>query len=159
MFRQIQFSRLFLFVGSLAVIVVFLAACGSQSVATSASNVPAQTTSASTNTNTPAAAGAGSPTTASSGAVSFSKDIAPILQNTCISCHGGDRTEKNLDLKTYASLMAGSENGAVIAPGDAANSLLIQKVQSGNMPKRKPHLLADQIQLLVNWVNAGAQNN
>jgi hypothetical protein len=55
--------------------------------------------------------------------------------------------------------MAGSENGAVIEPGDAANSLLIQKVQSGNMPKRKPKLSPDLIQLLVNWVNAGAQNN
>jgi hypothetical protein len=159
MLKQIKHPRFFVFPAFLTVAVVVLVACASQPAATPAAQatVPAAA---------PQATSAGAPTTAASvpaapanGTVSFSKDIAPILQNTCISCHGGDRTEKSLDLKTFASLMAGSENGAVITPGDAANSLLIQKVQSGNMPKRKPKLPADQIQMLVDWVNAGAQNN
>jgi uncharacterized membrane protein len=157
MFKSIKHPRFFAIPALLAVAVVVLAACASQPAATPVAQsaapvtaVPAQATSVEANASAPAAA---------NGAVSFSKDIAPIFQATCLSCHGGNKTEKSLDLKTYASLMAGSENGAVIVPGDAANSLLIQKVQSGNMPKRKPHLAADQIQLLVDWVNAGAQNN
>jgi hypothetical protein len=64
-----------------------------------------------------------------------------------------------LDLKTFASLMAGSQNGAVIVPGDATNSKLVQSVQAGKMPKRGAKLTRDQIKLLVDWVNAGAQNN
>jgi len=95
----------------------------------------------------------------SAGQVSFSKDIAPIFQASCISCHGGERTSRGLDLKTYTTLMAGSQNGAMIVPGNAGNSLLIQSVNSGKMPKRGTRLTDSQIQLLVDWVNAGAKNN
>jgi len=81
------------------------------------------------------------------------------MQNSCVSCHGGEKTSKGLDLKTYASLMTGSQNGAVIVAGDASSSKLIQSIQAGKMPKRGGPLPVDQIQLLVNWVNAGATNN
>ena len=106
-----------------------------------------------------AAAGQAATSVASGQPVSFAKDITPILQTTCISCHGGEKTSKGLDLKTYASLMTGSQSGAVITPGDAAKSMLVVSVQAGKMPKRGAPLSADQIQLLVNWVNAGAKNN
>lgn len=145
-----------------------LAACGSQPAATSApaqaqpaeaTAAPAATTSApATNetaaTETPAAA---QPAAAS--AVSFSKDLQPLLQESCVSCHGGERTSRALDLKTFESLMAGSQNGAVIVPGQADSSKLVQAIQSGKMPKRGTKWTADQLKLLVDWVNAGAQNN
>jgi len=94
-----------------------------------------------------------------SATVSFSKDVMPIFQDNCVNCHGGEKTSKGLDLKTFASLMAGSQNGAVIVPGDSSNSKLIVSVQSGKMPKRGPALKAEQIQLMMDWVNAGAKNN
>ena len=94
-----------------------------------------------------------------SASVSFSKDVLPILQNTCVNCHGGEKTSKGLDLKTYESMMAGSQNGTMIVPGDSANSKLIQSVQSGKMPKRGQALSSEQIQLMMDWVNAGAKNN
>lgn len=94
-----------------------------------------------------------------SASVSFSKDVAPILQEKCVSCHGGEKTSKGLDLKTYTSLMTGSQNGAVVVSGDAAKSVLIQALQSGKMPRRGGPLPADQILLLMDWVNAGAKNN
>ena len=164
MFQEIKHFRFFAIIVLMTVAVVVLAACASQPSAkpTAQATVPAaavQANNPGTGAPTAASSAATNPAAPATGSVSFAKDIAPIFQATCISCHGGDKTEKNLDLKTFASLVAGSENGPVIVPGDAANSLLIQKVQSGNMPKRKPHLAADQIQLLVNWVNAGAQNN
>ena len=170
MFHQRKFSRFSLLLASLAVIVVFLAACGSQPAATSpavqatvpAVKAPAQATSGSASASVPAdaAPGASSPTTtAATGTVSYSKDLAPILQTSCVSCHGGEKTSKDLDLKTFASLMEGSQNGAVVTPGDAANSLLVQKIQSGSMPKRGTKLTPAQLQLFVDWINAGAQNN
>ena len=94
-----------------------------------------------------------------SATVSFSKDVLPILQNSCVNCHGGEKTSNGLDLKTYASLMTGSQHGVVIVSGDAAKSLLIQSLQQGKMPKRGGPLPADQIQMIMDWVNAGAQNN
>jgi hypothetical protein len=62
-------------------------------------------------------------------------------------------------LKTYASLMAGSENGPVITPGDAANSLLVELVTNQKMPKRGPKLTPPQVQLIMDWVNQGALDN
>ena len=66
---------------------------------------------------------------------------------------------KDLDLKTHASLMAGSDNGPVVAPGDAANSLLVEMVATQKMPKRGPKLTPPQVQILTDWVNQGALNN
>lgn len=94
-----------------------------------------------------------------SASVSYAKDVLPILQTSCVSCHGGEKTSKGLDVKSYASLMTGSQNGAVIVPGDASKSTLVQMLQAGKMPKRGSPLAADQILLLMDWVNAGAKNN
>jgi len=105
-----------------------------------------------------AATGAPAGTSASAD-VSFSKDVQPILQSRCVNCHGGQRTEKGLNMTSYDKLMAGSQNGPVIMAGDPNKSTLIQLVSQGKMPKSGPHLLPVQIQLLVNWVSAGAKNN
>ena len=91
--------------------------------------------------------------------VSFANDILPIIESRCIGCHGGDRTEEGLILKTHASIMAGSENGLVILPGDAANSLLVEMVVTQKMPKRGPKLTPPQLQLITDWVNQGALDN
>lgn len=91
--------------------------------------------------------------------VSFANEVLPIIQSRCISCHGGDRTEEGLDLKTHASILAGSENGLVIIPGDAANSLLVEMVVTQKMPKRGPKLTPPQLQLITDWVNQGALDN
>ena len=91
--------------------------------------------------------------------VSFATDILPIIQSRCISCHGGDRTEEDLDMNTHASLMAGSSNGPVVIPGDAVNSLLVELVATQKMPKRGPKLTPPQVQLITDWVNQGALDN
>lgn len=62
-------------------------------------------------------------------------------------------------METYQALMAGSQDGPVITPGDASESLLVQKIASGEMPKRGPKLTPEQIQVIIDWINAGAQNN
>ena len=157
MFEQLKFSRFFPIAALLAITVILLTACVSQPSATPAAAVQLNNNSASA--PTAAAPGAANPASPAQGSVSFSKDLTPIFQNSCVSCHGGDRTSVGLDLKAYASLMAGSQNGAVIVASDAANSLLVQKIQSGSMPKRGTKLTPGQLQLFVDWVNAGAQNN
>lgn len=91
--------------------------------------------------------------------VSFSKDVQPILQNRCSKCHMGEFTSKDLHMDTYESLMTGSEDGPVIAPGDAQESLLVQKILSGKMPKRGPKLTPEETQIIIDWINLGAQNN
>jgi hypothetical protein len=91
--------------------------------------------------------------------VSFSQDVLPILQSRCLRCHGGEKTEEQLNMTSYEGLMAGSEDGVVVVPGDADNSPFVQLVVQGKMPKRSPRLLPEQIQVFIDWVNAGALNN
>jgi hypothetical protein len=91
--------------------------------------------------------------------VSFSADVLPIFESRCIGCHGGERTQEGLDLKTHASLMAGSNNGFVVTPGDAADSLLVDLVANQKMPKRGPKLTPPQVQVITDWVNQGAPDN
>ncbi|MBL8051138.1 MAG: hypothetical protein JNM46_07950 [Anaerolineales bacterium] len=91
--------------------------------------------------------------------VSFQDDIQPILERRCIKCHGGEFPSEGLNVETYESLISGSQNGLVIIAGEANNSLLFQKIESGEMPKRGQHLTAEQIELIRQWINEGAQNN
>jgi uncharacterized membrane protein len=91
--------------------------------------------------------------------VSFAKDVMPILENSCTSCHGEEQMKAGLDLRTYDGLMAGSSKGQVLAPGNSADSFLVQQVTKGKMPKRGPKLTSAQIQIISDWINAGALNN
>jgi uncharacterized membrane protein len=114
------------------------------------------------NTTVPApnqAAAAGPTTAAAAGSVSFANNVLPIFESRCFSCHGGDKTEKGLDLKTYNSVMLGSQRGAVIVAGSADSSSLFNAVSSGKMPKRGPQLTPQQLGLIKNWINSGALNN
>ncbi len=101
----------------------------------------------------------GSPSVAPSAQVSYAKDVRPILESRCATCHMGEFVSEGLDMDTYESLLAGSQNGLVIVPGDAHHSLLIQKVTEGKMPKKGPKLTPNQIQIITDWINAGAPNN
>jgi uncharacterized membrane protein len=91
--------------------------------------------------------------------VSFANDVQPILQSRCGSCHMGEFTSKDLHMDTYENLMVGSQNGPVIIAGNAKDSLLVQKISSGEMPKRGPKLTPAQVQVIIDWINAGAPNN
>ena len=91
---------------------------------------------------------------------SYSSKIRPILLSRCAVCHGGSRgTEEGLSLITYKNLLAGSNNGPVIVPGDAEASLLVELVTNQEMPKRGPKLTPTQVQLIVDWINQGALDN
>jgi mono/diheme cytochrome c family protein len=142
-----------------------LAACGGGAAATTDS-APASENTAVPVVGDPATGNTAVPTNATpveaqpaASDVSFSKDILPILESRCINCHGGQRTSEGLDMKTYESLIAGSNNGPVVTPGDAENSNLIQLVVKGKMPKRGPKLTPEQVDILKAWINAGAPNN
>ncbi len=158
-----SFSRL---MSAVLLAVLVLTACSTAATQspTESTLVPATTPAqgAATTTILPADASA-SPTAEAvaqaGGAVSFSRDILPIFNETCIKCHGGDKTEKGLDMKSYSALLAGSERGAVVVPGDANGSRLAQLVVNGKMPKRGPKLSSEQVQLILDWINSGAQNN
>ena len=91
--------------------------------------------------------------------VSFAQDDMPIFEATCIKCHGVEQIKEGLDMRTCEDIMAGSFNGPVIVPGNAAQSLLVQQLIDGEMPKRGPKLPVEQIRIISEWIDAGALNN
>lgn len=99
--------------------------------------------------------------------VSFKKDVFPILQQHCISCHkpGGKGYEENaLSLETYENVMKGSKFGQVVVPGDRAGSRLNALVEGrAHSSMRMPHDSApvpeSKIKILAQWVQQGAKNN
>jgi menaquinol-cytochrome c reductase cytochrome b/c subunit len=94
---------------------------------------------------------------------SFAKDVKPLLDRRCGTCHGRPK-KGGFSIADYDSVMTSGDHGPVIVPGDAANSILIQmlhgiKTQAGGqMPPSRP-LKEDEIQLIERWVNQGAANN
>jgi len=143
----------------LTFLALIITACGGQPTQTlpgsaASTQLTPIPTSANTTTNT-----ASSAAQASGVGVSFAKDVMPIFQNNCINCHGGEQMKAGLDLSTYAGLEAGSFNGPVIVVGNSTGSFLVQQVVNGKMPKRGSKLTAEQIQVISNWIDAGALNN
>ena len=159
--------------GEVAIIIFvigLLSACGTQATATPASSpteavLPATQAPTDPPLSTDTAAPTDSlpatePAAAAQGAtVSFANDVLPIIESRYINCHGGDRVEKGLNLKTYTDVMAGSENGPVVTAGNADGSKLVELIVNQKMPKRGPKLTPPQVQLITEWVNQGALNN
>lgn len=93
--------------------------------------------------------------------VSFANEVKPILEEYCVSCHGGGDEEPELgfDLTTYEGLMVGSTYGSVIEVGDPENSLFLEMIVDGDMPEDGDPVPADKIEILRTWIAEGAQNN
>jgi mono/diheme cytochrome c family protein len=94
--------------------------------------------------------------------VSFNRDIRPILANNCFACHGPDEEQRetkfHFDTEEGAFAKAG-----VIERGNAAESLLVEKITDPNPEERMPppdsgHALTPrQIELLRRWIDQGAK--
>jgi hypothetical protein len=158
----------------LLLIVGLLSACASSTTQTPASQpteevIPATSapqqadtpTSApvATDTSAPVVESSPTPVPAAGTTVSFTNDVLPLLESRCINCHGGQKMEEGLSLRTHADILSGSENGSVVVPGDAGNSLLAELVVNQKMPKRGPKLTPPQVQLIIDWINQGALEN
>ncbi|HEY3739929.1 MAG TPA: DUF1549 domain-containing protein, partial [Bryobacteraceae bacterium] len=100
----------------------------------------------------------------SSAAVDFQKEVRPILSNACFQCHGFDKSSRmaglRLDIKDGA--FSERKNGHVIVPGDAAASLLWQRINNPDVAKRMPPAIAhktltpEQKATLKLWIDQGA---
>src|SRR5436190_558528 len=88
----------------------------------------------------------------------FEKDVLPIFQHYCFTCHGQSSPKLGLDLRTAASTLKGNYNGPVIVKGSPDKSVLWQKVSAHAMP---PPLYGQtvpdsDIEILKRWIAAGA---
>lgn len=68
------------------------------------------------------------PSASSATGVTFEKDIAPILKESCVRCHGAERPRAQLRLDSLEGVMKGTKQGKILTAGDSANSLLVKAV-------------------------------
>src|SRR5215470_15174999 len=70
--------------------------------------------------------------------VTYSKDIQPLLQASCIRCHGPERPKAGLRLDSLDGALKGSKDGKVILPGNSKESLLVLAVSQLDEDKAMP---------------------
>lgn len=101
--------------------------------------------------------------------VDFAKQILPVLEKKCMECHkapyeeNGKTKKPKADLRLDASwaIMKGGENGAVLKPGSSDKSSLYEVVtlpkdDDMHMPSKGEDLTPDEIKLLKQWIDEGA---
>jgi Protein of unknown function (DUF1553)/Protein of unknown function (DUF1549)/Planctomycete cytochrome C len=90
-------------------------------------------------------------------AVSFAKDIRPVLQSACEGCHG-DLQASGLDLRTRESAFKGGDQGVAIVPGSAEQSRLYRRIAGLEQPAMpmKGTLTPQQISSIKAWIDQGA---
>jgi len=106
------------------------------------------------------------------GAVDFESQVLPIFEANCAECHHAPREERGRLVQPRAGLRfdaawaieRGSENGPVIEAGDPEASELYRRItlsgdDSDAMPPRtrRSALAADEIALLKEWIEQGAE--
>jgi mono/diheme cytochrome c family protein len=91
--------------------------------------------------------------------ISFDKDVKPVLEQHCVSCHGETMQSGKFDLRNRDSALKGGARGSDIVPGDAAASRLYRRVaglERPSMPAQAEPLPAEQIAALKQWIDEGA---
>ncbi len=93
--------------------------------------------------------------------ISFEKQVRPILEAYCLSCHGEEKPKGGLKLTTRALALKGGDDGAVLVPGDAAKSPLysttiLPEDHDDVMPPKGDKLVKEQTELLKKWIEEGA---
>lgn len=91
----------------------------------------------------------------------FSTEIRPILAQHCFACHGADEESRAADLRL--DIRSDALDAGAFVSGDSENSAIIERIFSHEEdvvmppPELKKPLSAQQKQLLVDWVEAGAE--
>jgi WD40 repeat protein len=89
----------------------------------------------------------------------FTKDVAPIFQKNCLSCHSSTLHKGSLILDSYDSLMKGGKHGQDIVAHDANASRLLQMLEGEEdpqMPLESAPLGQADIAVIRSWINGGA---
>src|SRR5262245_12097027 len=70
--------------------------------------------------------------------VDYSRQVKPVLKQRCYACHGALKQKAGLRLDTGASIRRGGESGPAVEPGQAGESLLIERVTETDPALRMP---------------------
>src|SRR3954466_12678024 len=94
--------------------------------------------------------------------IDFTTQVKPIINRSCITCHGGVRQKGGFSLLFREEALAKTESGKRgIVPGDPGNSEMIRRINLKNPEERMPYkhdpLSQEEIDILTKWVKQGAK--
>lgn len=93
----------------------------------------------------------------------FVRDVRPILERSCLGCHGPEKAKSGYRLDVRDTAIRGGDSGEpAIVPHKASESRLIEFVEGKDeatlMPppkSGKPRLTSSEIEILRAWIDAG----
>jgi len=107
------------------------------------------------------------PAPASKAGVTFDNDIKPIIEKSCVKCHGAEKPKSKYRVDSREAFIKGGESDekAVIAGKSVESPVvlytadLVEEMEMPPTDKRDkyPALTKDQIALLRAWIDQGAK--
>lgn len=90
------------------------------------------------------------------GQVDFAHQVAPILKEHCVECHGGTRAEGGFSVNTRELML----DSGVATPGEPGDGYLLELITSSDTdwqmpPEGKARVPQDQVDTLKRWIAEG----
>lgn len=88
------------------------------------------------------------------------KDVKPIFDAKCVSCHGAQSQSEGLRLDTHANILKGGEHGKVVIAGNSAGSKLMKSIKGAvqpRMPLGAQPLTQAEMEKISKWITQGAR--
>lgn len=89
----------------------------------------------------------------------FQSEVATVLKQNCIKCHGGEKTKGDFDLATREDLLRGGKDGPAVVPFQSGSSTLLKMVRhevEPAMPDKADKLSENAIATIDKWISLGA---
>jgi mono/diheme cytochrome c family protein len=89
--------------------------------------------------------------------VEFERHVRPILKAHCFHCHGEEaELQGGFDARLARFVHRGGDSGRAVVPHRPDESLLVQRIVSGEMPPGKIKVPATELAIIQTWVSEGA---
>lgn len=91
----------------------------------------------------------------------FHREVRPILEVSCVRCHGKTERKGGLRLDSLENALKGGDSGPALNAEDFGQSLLLKRIHLPTdddevMPPKEGPLSSKQKEILKGWVSAGA---
>lgn len=95
-------------------------------------------------------------------ATAYEAVVGPIFRARCAGCHGAEKQKGKLALHTWERVVQGGDSGPLWVAGKPDESELVRRLKLPNddeehmPPADEPQLSAEEMALLVRWIERGA---
>ncbi|HEX7862657.1 MAG TPA: SUMF1/EgtB/PvdO family nonheme iron enzyme [Verrucomicrobiae bacterium] len=94
--------------------------------------------------------------------IDFRKEVKPVLEMHCLSCHGTEKPKGALRLTTKENAVKGGDDGTSLVPGKPNESPLYTTTilpadHEDAMPPKGPRLTKEETEKLRLWIEQGAE--